>query len=60
MHQLDKHDLDAIQAEAREDWEFNHHGLEYPFTDEIGSTEGIPDDEVVFEIDLNRRLSVWA
>ena len=59
MMTLDRHDLEAIQAEARSEWEYNHHGLECPFTADIGYAD-VADDELAWEIEMIKEVSPWA
>ena len=58
MLTLDRHDLEAIQAEARGEWEFNHHGLECPLTEDMGDSN-VDDDELA-EIGMIKEVSPWA
>ena len=59
MLTLDRHDLEAIQAEAREEWEYNHHGIKCPFTEAIGYDD-VLDDELAWEINMIKEVSPWA
>jgi len=43
MHELDTQDILAQQREAREGWEFSHHGIDWPFDEEFMAEEEIED-----------------
>jgi len=60
MLKLDRHDMQAIQDESCSEWEFRHPGIRCPFNATLKGMDTVPDDELAFEINMQKELSPWA